>query len=417
MPMQVLMLGWEFPPFINGGLGTACYGLTRAMEHMDVNITMLLPAGSWGLKGEFHNCYELQSPPDDNPEHITFKVVPSSIPNPYAFKLSHPLRIRSAGAIGGYDGNLSERVEEYADRCVELIEEESFDIVHAHDWVTFPAGIALAEKLSKPLVVHVHATEYDRSGDSVNPKVYEIERKAMRSAAAIIAVSNYTADILAKQYGVDRDKISVVHNGIRPKASTQWDRISRNGEKIVLFLGRITGQKGPFCFVEAAEKVLTQFKNVKFIIAGWGDLAPEAINRVAAKGLGSKILFTGFLHGDQVQRAYQSADVYVMPSVSEPFGLTAVEAIQQDLPVIISKTTGVGEILQRGTVKIDFWDTEKMAETIIDLLSNPEMVKRLIEEGKEEIRNLTWEAAAEKCLSVYRRTISMSSEPISMSYS
>ncbi|OHB74583.1 MAG: hypothetical protein A2Z25_16360 [Planctomycetes bacterium RBG_16_55_9] len=288
-----------------------------------------------------------------------------------------------------------------------MIDEPSFDVVHAHDWVTFPAAIALSVKFSKPLVVHVHATEFDRSGQHVNHKVYEIERRGMEAASAVIAVSQYAAEVLVERYRVPRHKIRVVHNGIRPKPLSRCDPAESDGERIVLFLGRITGQKGPYHFLEAAERVLSKLQNVKFVMAGWGDLAPAIIEQVASKRLGSKILFTGFLHGEQVARAFQAADVYVMPSVSEPFGLTALEAIQQGVPVILSKTTGVGEVLRRGAVKIDFWDADKIAETIVNILSDPALAEKLISDGREEIRLLTWEAAARKCLAVYHRAGAM----------
>jgi glycosyltransferase involved in cell wall biosynthesis len=415
LSIDVLMLGWEFPPFISGGLGTACYGLTRAMANMDVNILMLLPASTWGIEGQEHNFIEMESSSGENPEHIKFKPVPAEVPNPYsgaspslrqsAFR-SRSLRIRcAAGAIGGYDGNLVERVSEYARCCAELIKEPSFDVIHAHDWVTYPAGIALSTKFSKPLIVHVHATEFDRSGASINHKIFDIERKGMEAASVILAVSEYTADIIVKYYGIPRSKITVVHNGTNPKPVTVDSRFQKNGEKIVLFLGRITGQKGPYHFVETAEKVLKKLKNVKFIMAGWGDLAPSTIEAVAAKKLGTKILFTGFLRGKEVERAYQAADVYVMPSVSEPFGLTAVEAIQHKVPVILSKTTGVGEVLNRGAVKVDFWDSGKMAEAIIDILDNPNRAEELVKNGKEEVRDLTWEAAARKCVNAYHSVL------------
>jgi glycogen(starch) synthase len=422
LSIDVLMLGWEFPPFISGGLGTACYGLTRAMENMDVNILMLLPASTWGIEGQVHNFFEMESSSGDNPEHIKFKPVPSEMPNPYSGYssqyrrcsfLSRPLRIRCAGAIGGYDGNLVERVGEYARCCIELIQDLSFDVIHAHDWVTYPAGIALSAKFSKPLIVHVHATEFDRSGNSINHKIYEIERQGMEAASVIIAVSEYTADIVVRHYGIPRNKIAVVHNGINPKLVTRENKIHKSDDKIVLFLGRITGQKGPYHFVEAAEKVLQKLKKVKFVMAGWGDLAPSTIESVAAKKLGTKILFTGFLRGPDVERAYQAADVYVMPSVSEPFGLTAVEAIQQNIPVILSKTTGVGEILNRGAVKVDFWDSEKIAETIIEILNDQQRAEELVKNAREEVRYLTWEAAARKCVNTYHDVMEMAIQPSS----
>ena len=399
------MLGWEFPPFISGGLGMACYGLTRAMKNMDVNIVMLLPTSTWGVDGQTHSFLEMEESLGDNPEHITFKPVPSKVPNPYQNLKTHPFRIGCAGAIGGYDGNLVERVNEYAKCCTDLMKEQNFDVVHAHDWVTFPAGIALSKKYSKPLIIHVHATEVDRSGSSVNKKIFNIEKNGMETASLILAVSKYTADIIVKNYGIPCHKIRVVHNGADTRQYTGNYNVSKNGDKYVLFLGRITGQKGPSHFVEAAEKVLEKFDNVKFIMAGWGDLAPSTIEMVAAKNLGTKILFTGFLRGWQVERAYKSADVYVMPSVSEPFGLTAVEAIQQDIPVILSKTTGVGEILNKGVVKIDFWDTNKIAESIIEILNNPEYAQELVRNGQEEIRYLTWEKAAKQCVGYYKDSL------------
>ena len=395
------MLGWEFPPFISGGLGTACYGLTRAMKDMDVNIVMLLPTSTWGIEGQTHSFFEIESLLSENPEHITFKPVPSRVPNPYPISRTYPLRIGCAGAIGGYDGNLVERVEEYAQCCIKLMKDQNFDVIHAHDWVTYPAGLALSKKFSKPLIVHVHATEIDRSGSVVNKKIFNIERKGMKAASLIIAVSEYTADIIVNNYGIPRDKIKVVHNGASTKTYRGKYQVYKNGEKIVLFLGRITGQKGPYHFVEAAEKVLQKLENVKFLMVGWGDLAPSTIETVAAKNLGTKILFTGFLRGWQVERAYRSADVYVMPSVSEPFGLTAVEAIQQNIPVILSKTTGVGEILNRGVVKLDFWDTNKIADAIIKILTNPNWANELVNNGKEEISQLTWEDSAQKCVNYY----------------
>ncbi len=402
MSIDVLMLGWEFPPFISGGLGTACYGLTHAMKNMDVNIVMLLPTSTWGIEGQEHTFLEMETSLGENPEHITFKPVPSKIPNPYLIPRTYPLRIGCAGAIGGYDGNLVERVNEYAKCCTKLMKGQNFDVIHAHDWVTFPAGMLLSEKFSKPLIVHVHATEVDRSGSAVNKKIFEIERKGMKAASVIIAVSDYTADMIVRNYGIPREKIKVVHNGASSSNYTEKYKVHKNGEKIVLFLGRITGQKGPYHFIEAAEKVLQKLDNVKFIMAGWGDLAPSAIETVAAKNLGSKIFFTGFLRGWQVERAYRYADVYVMPSVSEPFGLTAVEAIQQNIPVILSKTTGVGEILDKGVVKIDFWDINKIAESIIEILCNPKRAEELVRNGKDEIRSLTWEDAAQKCVNYYR---------------
>jgi glycosyltransferase involved in cell wall biosynthesis len=394
------MLGWEFPPFISGGLGTACHGLVCAMGHLDVDITMLLPMTIQDLDGTARAGAEGEYCTLAGLKHVVLKSVPSTVPNPYRKSKSRSIRVFGTGQAGGYDGNLVDRVYEYAQRCVELVETETFDVIHAHDWVTFPAGIALQNMLQKPLVVHVHATEFDRSGPNVYRPIYEIERHGMKAASAVIAVSNYTAGIVSRHYGVPLKKIHVVHNGINPKpiAARPSDRLSK---AIVLFLGRITSQKGPEYFVKAAQQVLSKRNNVRFIMAGWGDLAPDIIKMVAYNGLGTRILFAGFLRGSQVDTAYRMSDLYVMPSVSEPFGLTALEAVQQDLPVIISRTTGVGEVLRKGAMKVDFWDVNKMAEQIVEILNNPGLGQRLRATAKDEIKQLTWDAAARKCVVVY----------------
>ncbi len=394
------MLGWEFPPFISGGLGTACHGLVCAMGQLDVDVTMLLPMTiqSWDGTAEVSagwGDYKL-----GKLKHVVLRSVPSKVPNPYHKSKSRSIRVFGTGQAGGYDGNLVDRVYEYAQRCVELVETETFDVIHAHDWVTFPAAIALGNMLQKPLVVHVHATEFDRSGQNINRSIYKIERQGMEAASAIIAVSNYTAGIISRHYVVPLKKIHVVHNGISPKPIAARPFGNRS-EAIVLFLGRITSQKGPEYFVRAAEQVLGEYDNVRFIMAGWGDLAPDIIKMVAARRLGTRVFFAGFLRGSQVDAAYRMSDLYVMPSVSEPFGLTALEAVQQDLPIIISRTTGVGEVLCRGALKVDFWDVDKMAEQIVEVLNNPRLGQQLRSDAKNEIKQLTWDAAARKCLSVY----------------
>jgi glycogen(starch) synthase len=400
--MRVLMLGWEFPPFISGGLGTACYGLTCAMGRLDLDIVMLLPTNSHDMDATAAGFGGTGLPPD-NLVHVVVKIIPYTLPDPYAASASRkcrPIRVLGTGQAGGYDGNLIDRVHEYARRCAELVETDTFDVIHAHDWVTFPAGAALSAALGKPLVVHVHATEFDRSGEYVNRDIYEIEREGIEAASAVIAVSHYTAGILAGRYGVPLEKIHVVHNGINPR-HIEPRTSAKSARPIVLFLGRITSQKGPEYFVRAAEQVLQKRNGVKFIIAGWGDLAPRVIEAVAAKGLGSKVHFTGFLRGRQVDEAYQMADLYVMPSVSEPFGLTALEAVQHGLPVIMSRSAGVGEILCGGALKVDFWDVNKMAESIVEVLSDSSLASRLRSRATDEIRELTWDAAARKCMGVY----------------
>jgi glycosyltransferase involved in cell wall biosynthesis len=388
------------------------------MERLELDIVMVLPTNSRQMSGAAAGFYRTGLSAESL-THVVFKTIPYKLPNPYppsarprlsADHSYRPIRVFGTGQAGGYDGNLIDRVFEYARRCTELVKTKSFDVIHAHDWVTFPAAVSLSHALEKPLVVHVHATEFDRSPGFINPVVQDIERRGTAAAEAVIAVSHYTAGVLAGRYDVPLDKIHVVHNGINPRTTAAGARRSRNGP-VVLFLGRITSQKGPEYFVKAAEQVLHKYDKVKFVMAGWGDLAPHIVETVAAKHLGSKILFTGFLHGTQVDNAYRMSDLYVMPSVSEPFGITALEAVQHGLPVIISKTAGVGEVLCDGALKVDFWDVNKMAEHIVEILSDPLLAGRLRSSAADEIRELTWDAAARKCLAVYN-TVSRQPELI-----
>jgi glycogen synthase len=432
--VRVLMLGWEFPPFITGGLGTACHGLTQAMERLEMEILFLLPAAVDGIKSEriskkarvsSSGCAD--APVIQERSRVAVRTVPGNVPDPYrsgwarsaygsgavrpkaqartVSGKSHSVRLMGTGAMGGYDGNLIARVWQYARRCADLVADEPFDAIHAHDWVTFPAGMLLAARSGKPLIVHVHATEFDRSGDSPNPDVYTIEYQGMHRAAAVIAVSHLTKRTIVERYHVAPDKVRVAHNGVAHNSSTGAKPLRRGDERTVLFLGRLTAQKGPEYFVEAAARVLSKLENVRFVIAGWGDLAPRVIEKVAVMGLGHKVFFAGFLQGRQLDVAYNMADVYVMPSVSEPFGLTALEAIQHGVPVIISKTSGVGEVINRGALRVDFWDTRQMANKIIAVLRSPILADELRQNGHNEIRALTWDAAAQKCIDVYRETI------------
>jgi len=433
--VRLLMLGWEFPPFISGGLGTACYGLVCAMERLKMETLFVLPMAV----GNNRPCdaspatafqANVLSPSNKRAGRVTLKAVPSWCPSPYPTSMKprdaqpvwaaqepcssrgppvhrgRSLRLVGTGAMGGYDGDLTARIWDYADRCANVTRHESFDVIHAHDWMTFPAGMVLAARSRRPLIVQIHATEFDRSGEHVNPALYEVERRGMAAAASVIAVSHLTKRTLVERYGVAPEKVRVIHNGIELKASSALTPAIPRKEKTVLFLGRITMQKGPGFFVEAAARVLERLDNVRFIMAGWGDLGPQVVEQVAALGLGSKVHFAGFLRGAEVERAYRMADVYVLPSVSEPFGLTVLEAIQYGVPVILSKTSGVAEVLPAGVLKCDFWDTHDMASKILAVLNHPERAEHLRQRAYEEIRPLTWDAAARKCLEVYREALS-----------
>jgi glycosyltransferase involved in cell wall biosynthesis len=444
--MRVFMLGWEFPPFISGGLGTACYGLTKAMSSLGTDIMFVLPRP---VASPFSTHVRLVSPRPGSPlaspstefrldefDHVSFRTVDAAMMDPYVRPedyarqmktikgertgdvpddpvLNPPAGVTHQGFIGNapnahYAGDLFAEIQRYAALASEIARHESFDIVHAHDWMTFPAGLAVAGLKGVPLVVHVHSTEFDRSGMHVDSRIYDIERRGMHGAIKVIAVSVLTKNIIAHHYGVDPNKVEVVYNAIET-ASNGWDEEKyqiHKDEKIVLFLGRITMQKGPEYFLAAAKKVLEVMDNVKFVMAGSGDMIRRTIEMAAAMGIGHKVLFTGFLRGGDVEKVFKMADLYVMPSVSEPFGIAPLEAMSHDVPVIISKQSGVSEVLTHA-LKVDFWDINEMANKIIAVLRHPPLASTLRQHGSFEVRRLSWSDAARACVGVYDQALGM----------
>jgi glycosyltransferase involved in cell wall biosynthesis len=417
------MLGWEFPPYISGGLGTACYGLTKALSHAGTDILFVLPRA---VDGEHASHVRLLSPDNSRPAasvtcelpRVEFRAAPSQLANPYegvsptqaptlitghvadrdvACHPEVPARTRAAV---DYGGDLLAEVNQYAHTCSDLTRHESFDVIHAHDWMTYPAGLAIAAHSGKPLVAHLHSTEFDRSGENVQQQVYDIERRGMHRASAVICVSRMTAALATDRYGVTPEKIAVVYNGIDTPPRRKCIPGVKFGEKVVLFLGRLTMQKGPEYFLAVAKKVLTLMDNVKFIVAGSGDRFQSTVYRAAEMGIGHKVLFAGFLRGGDVTRAFGVADVYVMPSVTEPFGIAPLEAISHGVPVIISKSSGVSEVLEHA-LKVDFWDIEEMANKIFAVLRHPPLASTLRENASAEIRQMTWDKAAGACLRLY----------------
>jgi len=417
--MRVFMLGWEFPPFISGGLGTACYGLTKALDQLGIGVTFVLPRM---VDSQYATHVKLLCPGSKQSseyikelKNVKFCTVSSPL-QPYTTSDSYQrmveeiLRRKQKGGAGGSDigglnycGDMYSEVHRYAAMAAQLAEGEDFDVIHAHDWMTFPAGITVATLSGKPLIVHIHSTEFDRSGEHVNQMVYDIERKGMHLADRVVAVSNYTRNIIIERYGVSPDKVDVVHNGSENNGNGGWvpdDVDIKKDEKIVLFMGRITMQKGPEYFLMAAKKVLEVMDNVKFVMAGSGDLMRKSIEMAAGLGIGHKVLFTGFLQGEAVQRIYRMADLFVMPSVSEPFGLVPLEALQNDVPVIISKQSGVSEVLMHA-LKVDFWDVNEIANKIVAVLKYPPLETTLRNYGNFEVRKLRWKDAAAKCAKIY----------------
>jgi glycogen synthase len=424
--MKVLMFGWEFPPHISGGLGTACYGLTKALMKCDVDLIFVVPKAFGDEEPEKIRLVNASDVPvniqdeiyKDHWERISYLEVDSTL-LPYTdeeefYKIQESLEkgikpekitieSRKFEFAGGYGKNLMEEVKRYALVAASVAATNEHDIIHAHDWLTYMAGVEAKRISGKPLVVHMHATEFDRSGENVNQSVYDIERAGMHAADMVIAVSHLTRNIVINRYGVDPNKVVTVHNGVEPnefEKDLQFDKPF--SEKIVTFLGRITYQKGPEYFIEAAHKVLKRDQNVRFVMAGSGDMLPKMIRRVAKLGIANKFHFTGFLKGDDVDKMFGMSDVYVMPSVSEPFGISPLEAMRSNVPVIISKQSGVAEVLKHA-IKVDFWDIDAMADAIYGLLHYESLPKIFKKHGKEEVDNIKWDQAGLKVKEIYKQ--------------
>ncbi len=419
------MFGWEFPPHISGGLGTACYGLTKALNKCDVEIIFVVPKAFGDEKPGSINLVNASDTEINVSDEIykdhwnktSFLEIDSTL-LPYATEEEYfefiekittlekkDFRAQKFQFEGGYGKNLIEEIKRYALIAATIASQHDFDIIHAHDWLTYYAGIEAKRISGKPLVVHMHATEFDRSGENINTVVYNIERTGMHAADKVIAVSNLTRNIVINRYGVPSQNVITIHNGVEPnEANDSVEHKKFVKEKIVTFLGRITYQKGPEYFVEAANKVLQKDKNVRFVMAGSGDLLPKMIKRVAKLGIADKFHFTGFLRGDDVDKMFGMSDVYVMPSVSEPFGISPLEAMRSNVPVIISKQSGVAEVLKHA-VKIDFWDIDAMADAIHGLLHYSSLPNMFKSYGKEEVDNIKWDHAGLKVKEVYKETI------------
>ena len=422
------MFGWEFPPHIAGGLGTACYGMTRGLAKNGVDVIFVMPKASGDEDQRFVkvvNASDVETTfgPVDGSEDIWDKLtfiqidsnmVPYISPEEYA--TYHDEYVKSGRKVcqsgdvwkqrytfsGKYGANLMEEVARYAMVAAQVARnlEGQFDVIHAHDWLTYYAGIAAKRVSGKPLVVHMHATEFDRSGEHINEQTYAIERAGMEAADKVIAVSNLTRNIIIEKYGIPADKVVTVHNAVRFAEGSGNEAERGVDDKIVTFLGRITYQKGPDYFVEAAAKVLKRVPNVRFVMAGSGDMMNHIVRRVARLGIADRFHFTGFLRGEDVHKMFTLSDVYVMPSVSEPFGISPLEAMKSTVPVIISKQSGVAEVLDYA-IKVDYWDVDAMADAIHALICYPALSKMFARKGLEEVTGLKWDNAAAKIKAVY----------------
>ncbi len=432
--MKVLMFGWEFPPMSSGGLGTACHGLTKGLSKKGISIIFVCPSLPYTDeidKPDFIKLisasditnydYEIKSLTNLKIKKIDSNLHPYLNPVEYQKYLRYQYQqyqkfFRKSLIPRIYGSNLFEEVYKYTMKAEKIAEQEEFDIIHCHDWMTFGAGIIAKRKKKKSLVLHVHSTEYDRTGGhNLNQYVHNMEKYGVHKADRIIAVSNFTKNKLVINYGVSSEKVTVIHNAIdisHEQSPNQFhinENDSYNSEikktdKIVLFLGRITLQKGPDNFIYAAKKVLEKEKNVKFVIAGSGDMEHSMIEKSVELGLANKVLFAGFLDQKDVKRAYKMADVYVMPSISEPFGISALEAMKNKTPVIISKQSGVSEVIHN-CLKVNFWDIDELSNKIISVLRYKSLDETLEENAYSEVSKFSWEVPAEKCIRVYNQLI------------
>ena len=428
--MKVLMFGWEFPPHIAGGLGTACEGIVNGLAHNGVETLFVMPKASGD---EDQSCTTIINASDIEVRDVSGTVeefinrvkflyvdsnlVPYVDPDEYFTAIE---RLKAEGLSrteigfgqkfsfsGKYGANLMEEVSRYAQvgGTIAMQYKDSFDLIHAHDWLTYLAGIAAKELTGKPLVVHVHATSYDRGDEKhIDSRVLDIEKRGMLAADKVVTVSDLTRNIVINKYGIDPAKVVTVHNAV--DFSGREDISIERGvkDKVVTFLGRITFQKGPEYFIEAAAKVLKRTSNVRFVMAGSGDMMNRCIRQVARLGISDRFHFTGFLRGRQVQEMFALSDVYIMPSVSEPFGISPLEAMRTGVPSIISHQSGAAEVLKYA-LKVDFWDVDALADDIYALVTYPALTAFASKQGYDEVNRLKWNGATAKLKKVYESAL------------
>lgn len=428
--MRVLMFGWEFPPHIAGGLGTACYGIVKGLAYNGVQTLFVMPSASGDEDQSAARIISASDVPvesvgstvDEFLDKVKFvrigsNMIPYVDPEEFHEMVESERRLQSENLAkcigtkfrfsGRYGSNLMEEVAHYAmvGGTIAMEHKDEFDIIHAHDWLTYLAGIAAKELTGKPLVVHVHATSFDRgTEDQIDSRVYDIEKRGMMAADKVIAVSDLTRNIVINKYGIDPEKVVTVHNAVdfSGRENVKVERGVR--DKVVTFLGRITFQKGPEYFIEAAAKVLKRTKGVRFVMAGSGDMMNRCIRHVAKLGISDRFHFTGFLRGAEVQKMFAMSDVYIMPSVSEPFGISPLEAMCSNVPAIISNQSGAAEVLKYA-FKVDFWDVDAMADDIYALLKYPALADFATREGYDEVNRLKWNIATAKLKNIYESVV------------
>lgn len=404
--MKVLTFGWDFPPSRNGGLGVACFGLTRELADDGVEVIFVLPKQQEVIGAPRFVFADIERKVGIKEISVQSSLLPY---HSAASMVESFVGYNSAGARMYKTRTILEEVHRYAHQAALIAQEEDFDIIHAHDWTSYLAGVAAKVISGKPLVLHVHATSYDQAASAnVDPAMFKIECEAFAIADSVVTVSQFTKNVLVERHGVPAEKITVIHNGCDTYEPARHEptlkELKAQGKRIVLYHGRITIQKGVDYFVRAARRVVDVDPNVVFVISGWGDMTTQIINQVGAMGLSGHVLFAGALWEEERDRMYQSADLVVMPSVSEPFGLVPLEAIQHGTPSLISKQSGVAEVLTH-VLKVDFWDVDDMANKILATLRYDVLRQQLSQSGRQEINKLSWKEAAKKIYQLYRHLL------------
>jgi glycosyltransferase involved in cell wall biosynthesis len=403
--MKVLTFSWEYPPAKNGGLGVACFGLTRELLASGVAVTVVLPK-TQETSGDARVLFA------DTERLVRMGENADILFGPYNQAST------MVESIIGYDatGNpiyktrsILEEAHRFAHQAALIAHMEDFDVIHAHDWTSYLAGVAAKITSGKQLVLHVHATSFDQAAsDNVDPSIFKIEKETFELADKVVTVSNYTRDIVVNKHGIDASKVEVVHNGcdteeVRELVPTLAE-LKRQGKKIVLYHGRISIQKGVDYFVRAARRVVDVDPDVVFVISGWGDMITQVIEQVGSMGLSENVRFAGALWDEDRDRMYQSADLFVMPSVSEPFGLVPLEALHHGTSSVISKQSGVAEVLSHA-LKVDFWDVDEMANQILSALRYPVVREQMVTEGRMQLLGISWKVAAQKVKQLYQHLV------------
>ncbi len=405
MSLKILTFGWDYPPMRNGGLGVACYGLTRELISCGVTITYVLPR-----KQPTSGPGRFLFGEEEEKGNVSVKIIESDL-QPYKSTQSPVYTFSADGTLSLGQKSMLQAIHDFAEQAKRIAQKEEFDIIHAHDWSSYLAGVYAKRISGKPLILHVHATAFDQAAsENIDPAMYEIEKTGFSFADKIVSVSNFTANVLEKKYQVPSQKIEVIHNGCdidEPlKHEPGLQELRALGKRFVLYHGRITIQKGVDYFVRAAKRVVEEDDKVIFIISGWGDMQEQIIHQVGEMGLSGHVLFAGALWEEERDRMFQSVDLVVMPSVSEPFGLVPLEAMQHGAPSLISKQSGVSEVISH-VLKVDFWDIDEMANKILATLRYDTLKNQLVKEGQTEMKKLSWHTVAEKVHNLYRSLLQL----------